>query len=52
MLLPAVSLVDRFCMSRMVGEGEVGRFTHKVNIAWLGLGSAVNTLKPEPFLLF
>jgi len=43
MSLPAVSLGDRFCASRGVGQAEVGGFTHGVKTTWLCLGLAIES---------
>ena len=42
MSLPAMTLGDQFCVSKVDGQGEVGRYTQRVKTAWLYLGSAVN----------
>jgi len=36
-----MSFVDRFCVSRKGGQGNVGRFPHRVNKALPCLGSVV-----------
>jgi len=51
----AMFLGNRICMSRRVGQGEVGGCTQMVQTAWLCLGSAMKCPWLEPsrqFLLF